>query len=160
MSAQYSSAFCDASTFRLCRIHESLRSRQSCTFFFSHARASKWIGGRCIFHTKNRWEDTAKPSCAVALSMHCIQGVSSNDRLHTKYTCVYLDSPLTSCWHNFILKCVSKTERGNCVVRLPLLPALPTFYLRRSHAGQWMAFGFLRKIESLEAVRGQGSMAT
>ena len=37
-----------------------------------------------------------------------------------------------------------------------------SFYLRRSHAGQWVTFGFhlLRKIESLEAVRGQRSMVT
>ena len=36
------------------------------------------------------------------------------------------------------------------------------FYLRRSHAGQWVMFGFhhLRKIGSLEAVRGKRSMAT
>ena len=39
----------------------------------------------------------------------------------------------------------------------------PAFYLRRSHAGQWVTFGFLlllRKIGSLEAVRGKRSMAT
>ena len=43
-----------------------------------------------------------------------------------------------------------------------VVPSPLSFYLRRSHAGQWVMFGFLllRKIESLEAVRGQGSMAT
>ena len=52
----------------------------------------------------------------------------------------------TIIWLILIYKTTSHTEPG--------------FYLRRSHAGQWMTFGFLRKIESLEAVRGQGSMAT
>ena len=36
-----------------------------------------------------------------------------------------------------------------------------SFYLRRSHAGQWVMFGLLSgKIESVGVFRGQGGMVT